>query len=42
MIAVTLVAVLVFVLGPILFSLIVAAFIILPMYLAVRLFGDKE
>jgi|TARA_R110000796_G_scaffold17383_1_gene53566 hypothetical protein len=42
MIAVTLVAALIFVLGPIIFSLIVAAIIILPMYLAVQLFGDKE
>ena len=42
MMAVTLVAALIFVLGPIIFSLIVAAIIILPMYLAVQLFGDKE
>tara|TARA_R110000803_G_C11953883_1_gene318000 strand:+ start:889 stop:1050 length:162 start_codon:yes stop_codon:yes gene_type:complete len=42
MIAVTLVAALIFLLGPIIFSLIVAAIIILPMYLAVQLFGDKE
>jgi hypothetical protein len=40
--ALMIVAIVVFVLGPAIFSLIVAAIIILPMYLAVRLFGNKE
>jgi 5-bromo-4-chloroindolyl phosphate hydrolysis protein len=42
MIAVTLIAATVFVVGPVLFSLIVAGIIVLPMYLAVQLFGDKD
>ena len=42
MIAVTLIAAAVFVVGPVLFSLIVAGIIVLPMYLAVQLFGDKD
>jgi len=42
MIAVTLIAAAVFVVGPVLFSLIVAGIIVLPMYLAVQLFGDND
>ncbi len=42
MTAVTLIATTVFVVGPVLFSLIVAGIIVLPMYLAVQLFGDKD
>ena len=32
----------VFILGPILFSLILAGIIVLPMYLAVQILGDKD
>jgi len=42
MIAVTLVATTVFVLGPVILSLLIGCIIVLPMYLAVRLFGDKD
>jgi len=42
MIAVTLIAVLLFIVGPVIFSLIVAGIIVLPIYLAVQLFGDKD
>ena len=42
MIAITAIAALVFLVGPIIFSLIVAAIIVLPMYLAVQIFGNKE
>ena len=31
----------IFLVGPILFALIVAGIIVLPMYLAVQIFGDK-
>tara|TARA_R110000851_G_scaffold175219_1_gene321478 strand:+ start:127 stop:288 length:162 start_codon:yes stop_codon:yes gene_type:complete len=33
---------LVFLLGPIIFALIIACIIVLPMYLAVQLFGNNE
>ena len=42
MIAVTIIAAVLFIIGPMLFSLIVAGIIVLPMYLAVQLFGDKD
>ena len=42
LISITLIALTVFILGPVIFSLIVAGIIVLPMYLAVQLFGDKE
>ena len=42
MIAVTLIATLLFIVGPVIFSLIVAGIIVLPMYLAVQLFGDND
>ena len=42
MIAVTLIATALFVIGPVIFSLIIASIIVLPMYLAVRFFGDKD
>ena len=41
-IAIVTIASLVFLVGPIIFSLIIAGIIVLPMYLAVQLFGDKE
>jgi len=42
MIAITAIAALVFLVGPIIFSLIIGAIIVLPMYLAVQIFGNKE
>ena len=36
------IAALVFLVGPVIFALIIACIIVLPMYLAVQLFGDKE
>ena len=36
------IATLIFLVGPIIFSLIIAGIIVLPMYLAVQIFGDKE
>ncbi len=42
MIAITLIAAVIFMLGPVIFSLIVAGIIVLPMYLAVQFFGDKD
>ena len=42
MIAITFIATLIFLIGPVIFSLIIAGIIVLPMYLAVQLFGDKE
>ena len=41
-IAIVTIASLVFLVGPIIFSLIIAGIIVLPMYLAVQLFGDNE
>jgi len=41
-IAITFIAALVFLVGPVIFALIIACIIVLPMYLAVQLFGDKE
>ena len=32
----------IFLLGPVIFSLVIAGIIVLPMYLAVQIFGDKE
>ena len=42
MIAITLIACLIFVVGPIIVSLVLAGMIVLPMYLAVQMFGDKD
>ena len=42
MIAVTVIATALFIIGPIIFSLIIAGIIVVPMYLAVRFFGDKD
>ena len=36
------IAALVFLVGPVIFALIVACVIVVPMYLAVQLFGDKK
>ena len=36
------IASLVFLVGPVIFALIIAGIIVLPIYLAVQLFGDKE
>ena len=36
------IAALVFLVGPVIFALIVACVIVVPMYLAVQLFGDNE
>ena len=41
-IAIVTIAALVFLVGPIIFALIIACIIVLPMYLAVQLFGNKE
>ena len=41
-IAITAIATLIFLVGPIIFALIIASIIVLPMYLAVQLFGDNE
>ena len=41
-IAITTIATLIFLVGPIIFALIIAGIIVLPMYLAVQLFGDKK
>ena len=41
-ISIMLIAALVFLISPIIFALIIAGIIVLPMYLAVQLFGDKE
>ena len=32
----------IFVIGPVMFALIIAGIIVLPMYLAVQMFGEKE
>ena len=42
MLAIMSIAALVFLLGPVIFALIIACIIVLPMYLAVQIFGDKE
>ena len=42
MLAITAISALIFLIGPIIFSIIMASIIVLPMYLAVQLFGDKE
>ena len=36
------IAALIFLIAPVIFALIIACIIVLPMYLAVQLFGDKE
>ena len=40
--AIMFIATLVFLVGPVIFALIIAGIIVLPMYLAVQLFGNKE
>ena len=40
--AITAISTCIFILGPIIFSIIVAGIIVLPMYLAVQIFGDTE
>ena len=42
MLAITAIATLIFLVGPVIFALIIACIIVLPMYLAVQIFGDKE
>ena len=42
LIAIMFIAALVFLIGPVIFALIIACIIVLPMYLAVQIFGDKE
>ncbi len=41
-ISIMLIAALVFLISPIIFALIIACIIVLPMYLAVQIFGNKE
>tara|TARA_R100000234_G_scaffold105968_1_gene76420 strand:+ start:281 stop:442 length:162 start_codon:yes stop_codon:yes gene_type:complete len=41
-ISTVLIASIVFVVGPIMFALIIAGIIVLPMYLAVQILGDTE
>tara|TARA_R110002110_G_scaffold211100_1_gene423709 strand:- start:368 stop:529 length:162 start_codon:yes stop_codon:yes gene_type:complete len=41
-ISIMLIAALVFLISPIIFALIIACIIVLPMYLAVQIFGDNE
>ena len=41
-IAITAIATLIFLVGPIIFALIIAGIIVLPMYLAVQIFGEKD
>tara|TARA_R100001244_G_scaffold35690_1_gene32911 strand:- start:1569 stop:1730 length:162 start_codon:yes stop_codon:yes gene_type:complete len=41
-IAIMSIAALIFLVAPVIFALIIASIIVLPMYLAVQLFGDKE
>ena len=36
------IAALIFLVAPVIFALIIACIIVVPMYLAVQLFGDKE
>ena len=40
--SIAIIGTIVFILGPIVFALIIACIIVLPMYLAVQIFGDKE
>ena len=42
MLAIMSISALVFLIGPVIFALIIACIIVLPMYLAVQIFGDKE
>ena len=42
MISIAFIATLVFLLGPVIFSLIIAGIIVMPIYLAVQMFGDKQ
>ena len=42
MMAMITIGTIVFLIGPIIFSLIIAGIIVLPMYLAVQLFGNKK
>ena len=42
MLSIIFIAALVFLVGPVIFALIIACIIVLPMYLAVQIFGDKE
>ena len=42
MLAIMSIAALVFLVGPVIFALIIACIIVLPMYLAVQIFGDKD
>ena len=41
-ISIVFIATLIFLIGPVIFALIIACIIVLPMYLAVQLFGDNE
>ena len=41
-IAIMSIAALIFLVAPVIFALIIASIIVLPMYLAVQLFGDNE
>ena len=41
-IAIIAITTLIFLVGPIIFALIIAGIIVLPMYLAVQIFGDKD
>ena len=41
-IAILIISLLIFLLSPIIFTLIIACLIVLPMYLAVQLFGKEE
>ena len=41
-IAIATIATTIFIAGPIIFSLIIASIIVLPIYLTVQLFGDNE
>ena len=42
LIAIILIGAVMFIIGPILFALITASIIVLPMYLADQIFGDEE
>ena len=42
MLSIIFIAALVFLVGPVIFALIIACIIVLPMYLAVQIFGDKK
>jgi len=42
MLSIIFIAALVFLVGPVIFALIIACIIVMPMYLAVQIFGDKE